>query len=177
MVRDTERTAALVRHLHNNGILATGPQSTRWSRKATRRSGSRSTPTTPRPISIRFWRWWRLLGNRGSITGVEHSVRRTARVARVALLLLTVAACAQPVPGGEPGQHHPLDCAGSSARLLNCEDIDVPHAHEDWYADTPIYVGNEMPIDEVREFAHTLDGFQGIWIDRGHNGWIRSRVS
>jgi hypothetical protein len=55
---------------------------------------------------------------------------------------------------------------------MNCEDIDVPHAPEDWYADTPTYVGNEMPSDEVREFAHTLEGFQEIWIDRAHHGWI-----
>ena len=56
--------------------------------------------------------------------------------------------------------------------VLSCEDIDTPYAPEDWYADTPIYVGNEMPVDEVREFAHTLEGFQEIWIDRAHHGWI-----
>ena len=56
--------------------------------------------------------------------------------------------------------------------VLSCEDIDTPYAPEDWYADTPIYVGNEMPIDEVRVFAQTLDGFRDIWIDRAHNGWI-----
>ncbi len=56
--------------------------------------------------------------------------------------------------------------------MVNCEDIDVPHAPEDWYAETPVYVGNEMPIDEVRAFATTLEGFRDVWIDRDHNGWI-----
>ena len=56
--------------------------------------------------------------------------------------------------------------------MLSCEDIDTPYAPEDWYADTPIYVGNEMPIDDVRAFAQTLDGFRDVWIDRAHHGWI-----
>jgi len=56
--------------------------------------------------------------------------------------------------------------------VVNCEDIEVPHAPEDWYADTPLYVGNEMPIDEVRAFAQGLEGFRDVWIDRAHNGWI-----
>jgi hypothetical protein len=29
-----------------------------------------------------------------------------------------------------------------------------------------------MPIEAVRAFARNLDGFQDIWIDREHNGWI-----
>ncbi|HEY6627941.1 MAG TPA: hypothetical protein VI193_03045 [Acidimicrobiia bacterium] len=59
-----------------------------------------------------------------------------------------------------------------SASALTCDQIDVPYAPEDWYSDTPIYVGNEQPFEEVRAFAQGLDGFQDMWFDRAHNGWI-----
>jgi hypothetical protein len=55
---------------------------------------------------------------------------------------------------------------------VSCEDIDTPYAPEDWYSDTPIYVGNEMPIEHVQAFARDLEGFRDIWIDRAHHGWI-----
>jgi hypothetical protein len=35
-----------------------------------------------------------------------------------------------------------------------------------------MYVFNEMPEDEVRAWAEDQPGFQSIWIDRDHNGWI-----
>ena len=98
-------------------------------------------------------------------------------MAAAVALFLTAAACAQPPAGVEPGPStvpstSVPSTAGPSAQVMNCEDIEVPHAPEDWYADTPIYVGNEMPIDEVRAFAQTLDGFRDVWIDRAHHGWI-----
>lgn len=40
------------------------------------------------------------------------------------------------------------------------------------YRDEPVYVGNEMPVDEVRAWAAEQPGFEEIWIDRDHNGWI-----
>jgi hypothetical protein len=59
-----------------------------------------------------------------------------------------------------------------SVEVVSCEDIDTPYAPEDWYSDTPIYVGNEMPAEQVQVFARELEGFRDIWIDRAHNGWI-----
>jgi hypothetical protein len=53
-----------------------------------------------------------------------------------------------------------------------CEEVGYPTAPEDWYADAPVYVGNEMPIEEVEAFASGLDGYENIWIDRDHDGWI-----
>jgi hypothetical protein len=44
-------------------------------------------------------------------------------------------------------------------------------ASED-YAEMPMYFANEMPIDQVRNWATFRPGFEGIWIDRDHNGWI-----
>jgi len=53
-----------------------------------------------------------------------------------------------------------------------CDEVSEPTAPEDWYADSPVYVGNEMPVEEVRQFASGLPGYENIWIDRSHNGWI-----
>jgi hypothetical protein len=53
-----------------------------------------------------------------------------------------------------------------------CEDVGHPTAPEDWYADSPIYAGNDMPIEQVRSFASGLAGYENIWIDREHNGWV-----
>ena len=56
--------------------------------------------------------------------------------------------------------------------LPMCREVDRPTAPEDWYADSPVYVGDEMPIEEVRRFAAGFVGYQNIWIDPRHNGWI-----
>lgn len=40
------------------------------------------------------------------------------------------------------------------------------------YRDEPVYVSNEMPVEEVRAWAGTKPGFEEIWVDRDHNGWI-----
>jgi hypothetical protein len=64
--------------------------------------------------------------------------------------------------GGEP------DDSG----LTMCVEVGYPTAPEDWYSDSPIYVGNEMPVEEVGAFARELEGYENIWIDREHNGWV-----
>lgn len=58
------------------------------------------------------------------------------------------------------------------ALLPRCEEVGSPEAPADWYRASPIYVGNEMPVDEVRVFAGHLEGYTNIWIDRKHNGWV-----
>jgi len=99
-------------------------------------------------------------------------MRQRKRVAAAVALFLAVVACAQPPAGVEPEPSTAPSTARPTPEVVSCEDIDTPYAPEDWYADTPIYVGNEMPIDEVRVFAQTLDGFRDVWIDRAHHGWI-----
>lgn len=56
--------------------------------------------------------------------------------------------------------------------LPMCEQVGYPTAPEDWYEDSPLYVGNEMPIEEVQAFASSLEGYENYWIDRDHNGWV-----
>jgi hypothetical protein len=53
-----------------------------------------------------------------------------------------------------------------------CDSIPIVAAPEEAYRDTPIYVANEMPTEEVKAWAQTKPGFEEIWIDRDHGGWI-----
>lgn len=89
------------------------------------------------------------------------------RRASVVLICLSLAlsACAQP-----RGELEPLGRAGSG--FGSCEEIANISAPDDAYRDQPIYVSNEMPIDEVQAWAVQQPGFEGLWIDREHNGWV-----
>lgn len=61
----------------------------------------------------------------------------------------------------------------SFAGLSRCDpDAPRPAAPEDWYRAEPRYVGNEQPRDDVVGWAEHQPGFQSVWIDRDHNGWI-----
>lgn len=56
--------------------------------------------------------------------------------------------------------------------LPACDQVPTITAPDDRYADRPVYVGNEMPVEEVQAWASTQPGFETLWIDRDHNGWI-----
>jgi hypothetical protein len=56
--------------------------------------------------------------------------------------------------------------------LPMCEDVPRLTAPDSSYRDRPVYVANEMPIESVRTWAETQPGFEALWIDREHNGWI-----
>lgn len=77
---------------------------------------------------------------------------------------LLVAAC------GTEDAADPL--APISAGFPSCQDVPVISAEPGLYADSPIYVGNEMPVEEVQRWAASQPGYQSLWIDREHNGWI-----
>ena len=51
-------------------------------------------------------------------------------------------------------------------------DASFLQADPSFYRDTPIYVANEQPTDEVRAWALGQPGYEDIWIDRDNNGWI-----
>lgn len=53
-----------------------------------------------------------------------------------------------------------------------CDEIEPISAPADWYRDSPIYVANEMPAEQIRAWAAAKPGFEEIWIDRDHAGWI-----
>jgi hypothetical protein len=56
--------------------------------------------------------------------------------------------------------------------VARCADVPPISAPADRYRDEPVYVGNEQPTEEVRAWAVTQPGFQELWIDREHLGWI-----
>lgn len=53
-----------------------------------------------------------------------------------------------------------------------CDQLVRSSAPAGWYRDAPIYVANEMPVQAVRAWAETKPGFEAIWVDREHLGWI-----
>lgn len=65
---------------------------------------------------------------------------------------------------GTPGE--------SSTSIPLCESVPRVSAPADWYRDSPIYVANEQPTEAVRAWAAGKPGFEEIWIDRDHLGWI-----
>ena len=57
--------------------------------------------------------------------------------------------------------------------LARCpDDRAYAAADESLYRDEPVYVSNEMPTEAVQAWAMSQPGFEDIWIDRDHNGWI-----
>ena len=53
-----------------------------------------------------------------------------------------------------------------------CADVPPLSAPAEAYRATPIYVANEMPVEEVRAWAVGQPGYEDIWIDREHHGWV-----
>ena len=84
--------------------------------------------------------------------------------AAVAVLTLMVVACGSPAPQAA------APVAEDGVPL--CTDVPAITADPSLYTDTPKYVGNEMPVDEVQAWAVDQPGYAGIWIDRDHNGWV-----
>jgi len=88
-------------------------------------------------------------------------------IAIAVLSAIVVAACAgmmtapAPTVGGQ-----------AQAPIPRCEDVPELSAPAEAYRDTPIYVGNEMPVEAVRDWAIRQPGYEEIWIDREHNGWV-----
>ena len=57
--------------------------------------------------------------------------------------------------------------------LQRCDpDLGFLTADPSFYRDEPIYVGNEQPVELVRDWAQRQPGYQDIWLDRDNNGWI-----
>ncbi len=111
------------------------------------------------------------------------SSRHVRQITMWALVVLVLAACGEGAdsasrPSSSVVAGAATDPATSSSvprdsiEALLCGEFPRPEAPTDWYRPTPIYVGNEMPSEEVRGFASVLDGYENIWLDRDHNGWI-----
>lgn len=64
------------------------------------------------------------------------------------------------------------DSPAAPAVVPLCKTVARISAPADRYRDSPIYVANEMPTDEIRAWAAGKPGFEEMWIDRDHLGWI-----
>jgi hypothetical protein len=60
----------------------------------------------------------------------------------------------------------------ASATFPACVDVPGIKAPPEWYRDQPVYVGNEQPTSAVKAWAKDRPGYQEIWGDREHFGWI-----
>jgi len=87
---------------------------------------------------------------------------------------ITAAVLAVVDPSSAGTEPIPTDRAGELAFGLQRCDHDAARMVADptFYRDEPIYVGNEQPTEQVRTWAQNRPGYEDIWIDRDHNGWI-----
>ncbi len=74
-------------------------------------------------------------------------------------------------PGASPNAV-PSASPVSAGSIPRCEDVPSISAPADRYRDSPIYVANEQPTEEVRAWAAGQPGFEDLWLDRDHLGWI-----
>ena len=96
-------------------------------------------------------------------------------VRRVGQVAVSVALLASACSGGD-------DTATDEAQaprteipfgLQRCPDeFETITADPDAYRDEPVYVGNEQPRGQIQRWARNQPGFQEVWIDRDHNGWL-----
>ena len=79
-----------------------------------------------------------------------------------------------PTPTPTPsGQSTPTPTRATEAGTIPlCEDVPAAEAPAEWYRDSPIYVANEQPTERLQRWANGKPGFEMLWIDREHNGWV-----
>jgi hypothetical protein len=66
----------------------------------------------------------------------------------------------------------PPSASSGGATVPRCEELPRIAAPADWYRDSPVYVANEMPVEEIQAWAATKPAFEELWIDREHGGWV-----
>lgn len=87
--------------------------------------------------------------------------------------LMLVVACGASPTGSSPTLT-PTPNLAASGTIPLCDDVPFLAAPAEWYRDSPIYVGNEMEgtLVAIQTWAQRQPGYQEIWIDRQHLGWI-----
>lgn len=89
-------------------------------------------------------------------------------LAVASLACLVLVGCSGGTPPERPDA--PGEIGGSS--LPRCADVPEISVPSETFRATPIYVGNEQPIEELRAWAQQKPAFEELWIDRDHNGWV-----
>lgn len=75
-------------------------------------------------------------------------------------------------PAGPTASPAPSVSPLGETTIPRCEDVPPISAPAEQYRDDPIYVANEQPLERVHAWASSQPGFEEIWIDREHRGWI-----
>lgn len=66
----------------------------------------------------------------------------------------------------------PSVSGGDTGAVPRCEDVPEVTLPEEHLRTEPIYVGNEQPVEELRAWAASEPGFEELWIERDHLGWV-----
>ena len=74
--------------------------------------------------------------------------------------------------GQTPTEPSAQSTVGATSSVMRCEDAARIEAPDTAYGESPIYVANEMPVEAVDAWAGAHPGYETLWIDRDHNGWI-----
>ncbi len=92
-------------------------------------------------------------------------ITRSIAIAGLALML------AVPVLGRDaPERTKPTPLEGST--LTWCADVEPVAVDAGAFRDSPVYVGNEQPMRKVLKWARKQPGYEDVWIDRDHFGWL-----
>jgi hypothetical protein len=95
------------------------------------------------------------------------------RVATITAIALLATACRADGGGSGPALASPDDTPRTAAAgVPRCGEIEWISAPAERYRDGPIYVANEQPTEEILAWASGQPGFEELWIDRDHLGWI-----
>ena len=102
-----------------------------------------------------------------------------AGIAGIAVLVVAIAAAGvwlgPPRGDGPPGagvSASPGGTSGGEGSIPRCDGVPRISAPAESYRNSPIYVANEQPTEEIRAWAAGKPGFEELWIDRDHLGWI-----
>jgi hypothetical protein len=106
---------------------------------------------------------------------IDISLKVAGKPASILLAALLLATCSSRGGGAPNGTVVPPSPSASSlgvGDLTRCEDVPPIQAPEEAYRDHPIYVANEMHVEAIQQWARQQPAYEGIWIDREHNGWV-----
>lgn len=97
---------------------------------------------------------------------------RARNVAAMTAVVLAAGGCGTPSDEGEPASPGPSASAAAGDEVPWCEEVPEVAAPESVYRDTPVYVANEQPAEQVQAWAAEQGAFESLMLDRDHNGWI-----
>ena len=106
------------------------------------------------------------------MANTERSLRRRFAMICTIALLATAACRADPGATGAPPRSPDETTRPVAAGVPLCDEVPPISAPAERYRDSPIYVANEQPTEEILAWASGQPGFEELWIDRDHLGWI-----